>query len=271
MGWLAFVGLGLFPDCLSVKALAVLKSADYVFFDTYTSYIPGFGWRELSQLVGKEVLPLKREDVEEKDGREVLERALHWKVAFAVPGDPFVATTHVYLRNSATRRGIPVIYVPGVSIYSAAFSLAGLQIYKSGPPATIVEPSAIYRPKSAFEKVLENLKRGLHTLLLLDLDVVNMKFMSFSRAAQLVLDGLRSLGFDAKALLGVGLSLVGSDRQRAVASTLESLAGLHEDGFPQSLIVPGRLDPVEKEALMFLGADQEQLAGHAKLVERIGK
>lgn len=271
VGWLAFVGLGLCPDCVSLRALSFLKSADYVFLDTYTSYMPGFGWKELAALIGKDVVPLRRQDLEEKGGRRVLESALRGNVAFASVGDPFVATTHVYLRNAALQRKIPVIYVPGVSIHSAAFSLAGLQVYKSGPPATIVEPTDIYRPKSAFEKVVENLRRGLHTLLLLDIDLANMRFMSFSRGAQLLIEGLSEYGVDVGKLLGVGLSVVGSDRQGAVASTLEGLTGIRNNDFPQSLIVPGRLDPVETEALMFLGANQEQLANHARLVEGIGR
>jgi len=271
LSWLAFVGLGLCGDCLGLRALNVLKSSDYIFFDTYTSYFPGFGWRELSTLVGREVVPLRREDVEDRDGRVVLEKASYAKVAFASLGDPFIATTHIHLRKVAAKRGIPIIYVPGVSIYSAALSLSGLAVYKCGPPATIVEPSAIYKPKSSFEKVMENLRRGLHSLLLLDLDALNMRFMSFSRGAQLIIEGLRSYGVEAQELLGVGLSLVGSERQSAVAATLGELTSIRSDLFPQSLIVPGKLDEVEAEALMFLGANQEQLAAHAKLVERVGR
>jgi len=265
------VGLGLCGSCLSLRALDTLKASDYIYFDTYTSYIPGFGSEELSKLVGKAVTPLSREDVEDKGGRELIERALKSKVSFATLGDPFIATTHVYIRNIAMGRGIPTLYVPGVSIHSAAFSLVGLQIYKSGPTATIVEPSEIYRPRAAFEKVVGNLKRGLHTLLLLDIDVVKGRFMSFSRGAQVLAEGLIGYGVSPERLLGVGLSFVGSEGQSAVASTLLGLGGIHATAFPQSLIVPGRLDAVEAEALMFLGVNQEQLAAHARLVEELGR
>jgi len=67
------------------------------------------------------------------------------------------------------------------------------------------------------------------------------------------------------------LSFVGSEEQSAVASTLRGLGGIHTTAFPQSLIVPGRLDSVEAEALMFLGVNQEQLAAHARLIEELGR
>ncbi|MEM0121208.1 MAG: diphthine synthase [Thermoprotei archaeon] len=268
---MAFVGLGLCADCVSLRALNILKASDYIYFDTYTSYAPQFGWEELSKLVGKVVTPLQREDVEDKSGRELIEKALNSKVSFASVGDPFIATTHVYIRNVAMGKGITTLYVPGVSIHSAAFSLAGLQIYKSGPTATVVEPFGVYKPKAAFEKVVGNLKRGLHTLLLLDIDVVRGKFMSFSRGAHILAQGLKEYNVDPDRLLGVGLCAVGTQEQKAIASTISGLNGIPISVFPQSLIVPGRLDVVEAEALMFLGVNQEQLAAHARLIEELGR
>jgi diphthine synthase len=265
------VGLGLTSDCLSLRALTILRSSDYIFLDTYTSYLPGFSLDHFSGFLDKEVTPLQREDLEGRGGKDILDRALTSKVSLAAFGDPFIATTHVWLRNTAIKRGIPTVYVPGVSIYSAAFSLVGLEIYKSGPAATIVEPSNIYRPMAAYEKVILNLRRGLHTLLLLELDVQRNSLMTFSRGAQLVAEGLESFGVRVDDLLGIGISAVGSEKQGAVASPIRSLAKIRNEAFPHCLIVPGRLDAVEAEALMLLGVDQGQLALHGKLIEELGR
>jgi diphthine synthase len=272
LNWLAFVGLGLSAEKgLTLRAAEVLRLSDLVYLEDYTSLIPGFDSTKLSALIGKKIREVTRFNLEDESGAEILDNAVKTTVSFAVPGDPFIATTHIYLRNEAQKKGIPVLYIPGVSVYSAAYSLAGLQVYKSGSSATIVEPSLLYRPKTQYEKAFTNLAGGMHTFFFLDINKTEGKLMSFSRAAKLLEAGLAEFGIETNNIIGVGLGQVGSEKQFARAASLRDLQFIHDNNFPHCLILPGKLDDVEAKALMFLGADQKLIDGHAKTIERISR
>ena len=70
----------------------------------------------------------------------ILEAAKKGKAVFLVPGDPFIATTHVTLRIDAEKQGIKTRIVHGTSIISAIVSLSGLHNYKFGKTVTIPFP-----------------------------------------------------------------------------------------------------------------------------------
>ncbi|PSN86853.1 diphthine synthase [Candidatus Marsarchaeota G1 archaeon BE_D] len=218
----------------------------------------------------KEVKPLKREDLEGKGFNKIIELAKKQKVAIVIPGDPFLATTHMTAKLDAEDAGITTFYVPGISIFVVAFSLTGLQIYKAGPPATILEPSPIYNPKSSYSKLIDNLKKGLHTLLLLDIDVEKNRFLSFSRAAELVLAELNRVT-QANNLIGIGIRRANSFDQKIYIESLARLKDLHDRRFPQVLVIPGKIDPIEAKALINLGANQKLVESHARTIERIGR
>ncbi|PSN84477.1 diphthine synthase [Candidatus Marsarchaeota G1 archaeon OSP_D] len=270
MPWLAFVGLGLSANDISLKALETLKESDLIFLDSYTSLVPRFNFLKFSRLIKKEVKPLKREDLEGKGFNKIIELAKKQKVAIVIPGDPFLATTHMTAKLDAEDAGITTFYVPGISIFVVAFSLTGLQIYKAGPPATILEPSPIYNPKSSYSKLIDNLKKGLHTLLLLDIDVEKNRFLSFSRAAELVLAELNRVT-QANNLIGIGIRRANSFDQKIYIESLARLKDLHDRRFPQVLVIPGKIDPIEAKALINLGANQKLVESHARTIERIGR
>jgi len=264
------VGLGLSAENgLTLQALETLKFSDLVYLEDYTSLIPDFDPVKLSASIGKEVKLVTRFNLEEEGGEEILERATRTTVCLAVPGDPFIATTHIYLRNEAQKNGVPVLYVPGVSIYPAAYSLAGLQIYKSGSSATIVEPTPLYHPRIQYRKAFTNLVNGLHTFFFLDINRAEGKMMSFSQAAKLLENGLAEFEVETGNLIGVGLRQVGSPKQVARAASLKELQQVRDDNFPQCLILPGKLDDIEAKALMFLGANEKLIVDHAKAIEKI--
>jgi len=56
------------------------------------------------------------------------------------------------------------------SVLSAAIGESGLQAYKFGKMVTLAYWRDNYKPMSAYDVISENLSRGLHTLLLLDID-----------------------------------------------------------------------------------------------------
>ena len=124
---LVFVGLGLNDDKgITVKGLEETKAADAVFMETYTSRMPDFSMERFEAEIGKKVQLIERRDLEEDNGKLILQAAKTGKAVFLVPGDPFIATTHVTLRIDAEKQGIKTRVVHGISIMSAIVSLSGL-------------------------------------------------------------------------------------------------------------------------------------------------
>ncbi|MEM3086809.1 MAG: diphthine synthase [Halobacteria archaeon] len=242
---LVFVGLGLWDERdISLRGLDEVRSADHLFAEFYTSTLGGASVERLETLYGKKITVLKREEVENSPG-PLLEKAKAGTAVLLVGGDPMVATTHVDLRLRALSLGIPVRIVHGPSIVSAAAALAGLQSYKFGRSATVVAPfkPGMPVPRSAYDALRENLRRGLHTLLLLD------PGLAIPRALELLeaVEEERREGVLPRTFVGVARA--GSESPRVRAGTPDELRGVDFGGMPHVLVCPGELHFVEAEAL----------------------
>ncbi len=169
MGELRFVGLGLGDERgLSRRALDALRSASEVYAEEYTAVAPPDTLERLSSELGRPVRRLDRPAVEAEHALiDALERS--GTVALLVVGDPFAATTHVALRLAAERAGHGWRYYPNASILTAAAGYLGLQHYRFGRTVSLPIPQPGFRPRSPLEQLDGNRRRGLHTLLLLDL------------------------------------------------------------------------------------------------------
>ena len=72
---LSFVGLGLYDvKSVTVRGAEVIREADFVFLENYTSELVGSGVEELEEYYGKDIEILQREDVE-VDPERILESA----------------------------------------------------------------------------------------------------------------------------------------------------------------------------------------------------
>jgi len=157
LGELLFIGLGLYGiKSLSLAGLEEARKADAVFLETYTSLMPALSIVELEKLVGKCISIVSRQDLEQEEGRKILDEAKRGKAALLVPGDPLIATTHVDLRIRAKRQGIESYVVHGASIVSAAIGLSGLQNYKFGRSVTIPLSENGYFSEAPYRTILEN-------------------------------------------------------------------------------------------------------------------
>ncbi len=261
---LIFIGLGLQGKGLSLRGLEDAQSADVIYAELYTSLVPEIYLSELEWRLSKPIKVLDREKVEQHP-EEILERAKIQKVAFLVPGDPMVATTHVDLRLRAAKRGIETRVIHGASIASAAPGLAGLQSYKFGRSATIPFPD---NPSETPYRVLaENLKRGLHTLLLLDITADKRRALSANDAIKILLDLESKLekGVFTPQTLAVVVARAGSPDPKVKADHIKRLQKLDFGHPPHVLIVPGKLHFLEAEALrVFAGAPAEVVEKHAR-------
>lgn len=243
---LYLVGLGLSPSFLTEAAKEAVKSSQCVFIDVYTSYFD-------PAALGVEAKPLDRRELEDRGGAAIEECLRAGKdAALLVPGDPLAATAHAALVASFRRKGYEVIVVPGVSAICAAMSAACLSIYKLGGVATVTYPRMGVYSARPYELAEQNLARGLHTLLLLDVKD-DGGFMQPSDAATVLMELERRFGkgvFVGERRVVVAYRL-GWPGGGVAVGALEEVARSRLPA-PAVLIVPGELNPVERECLSTL-------------------
>lgn len=251
MGELVFVGLGLHDERgISLKGLEEARTASAIFLEAYTSFMPGFSLESFERLVGRRVVVVSRRQLEDENGRVVLEAASDGKAVLLVPGDPLVATTHVALRLEAEKRGIKTRVVHGTSIVSAVMGLCGLHNYKFGRSVTIPFPENF--SETPYMVLAQNRGLGLHTLCLLDLDVERNRFLTVREALETLLkiEAEKRLGVVDMETLVVGVARAGSPNPTVKAGTVGELLDYDFGGPPYSLVFPGKLHFMEAEALI---------------------
>ncbi|MEM2878481.1 MAG: diphthine synthase [Candidatus Hadarchaeales archaeon] len=254
---MTFVGLGIGPGGISLRGLEIARKADIVYAELYTSPLPE---TDLEKTIGKEVRMVDRKLVEECP-EKIVRDARESNVVFLVPGDPMIATTHVALRLFAAKSGVDTMVVPSASISSAAPGLTGLQSYRFGPSATV--PFSDNPSSRPYEVLEENLKRGLHTLLLLDVRADEGRSMTIAEAVGIMFDLEKKLrrGVFTENRLAVGIARAGWDDQVIRADAAKRLVEVDFGKPPHVLVVPGKLHFVEADALrVFAGAPEEMIS-----------
>ncbi|HTY47631.1 MAG TPA: diphthine synthase [Methanomassiliicoccales archaeon] len=250
MGELVFVGLGLGTvQDMSLRALEELKSCDLVFGEFYTSKLIDSDVKALEALIGKRIKMLERAEVEE--GEEVVEEARSKRVAFVTAGDTMAATTHVDLRLHAIELGIATRLVHGVSIFTACASALGLQPYKFGRTITLPFAEKNFLPSSPYENILENNRRGLHSLILLDIRESEGRYMSAAEGVRWLLDAEKRIGGGLMRddTLVCMAARVGSSSERLLAGPAKEMAQVDMGPPLHALVLPGKLHFMEAEAL----------------------
>lgn len=260
-GELVFIGVGLYDEHgLSLRGKTEARSSDFLFMEYYTSVMPGLQLANLKEIVGKDVQVVSRKDVEENAEKLVLARAQSGKVGFIVPGDPMVATTHVDLRLRAHRAGIKTSIVHAASIASASSGATGLQSYKFGRTVTIPAAWQGEMPESIYTGLRSNLVAGLHSLVLLEVDVENNRFVSIPLALKQLLkhsEARKEPAIRPESLV-VGVARLESPDMVTKAGTVSELIEYEFGDPPYAIIIPGPLHFMEAEALVaFCGARDE--------------
>jgi len=255
---LAFIGIGLTARGLTIEGLHEAKRADYLFIDLYTSLFPKDELLVLQSLIGREVRPLRRSDLEGRGAQKILDLAERGSVVLLTVGDPFIATTHIALKVEAVKRGIKVKYVPSASIMSVVPGLTGLSSYKFGRSATVVFPEKGPN-NAAYEAIRDNSSRGLHTLLYLDLDIESGKAMTINEALRILLEveAQRREGVVRGDRLVVGIARSCWDSEVVKASKLSKLLDYDFGPPPHALVFPGVLHFMELEALKTFAGMEE--------------
>jgi diphthine synthase len=233
---LYLVGLGLHDTKdISLKGLDIVKKSDKIYAEFYTSV--SSPKEELEKVLGKPIILLSREEVETGFDR-IVEDAKNKEIVLLTGGDPMVATTHSELLLQAHKAGVKFKVIHASSIVSA-IAETGLQIYKFGRSASIPFDEKI---TSFFDVIKQNKEQGLHTILFLDLDPSENRYLSVEEA----LKRLERLGFDKETKIVVVSDL--GNGSTIKYSPLEVLKNQKFKGL-QVLVILGELHFKEKEIL----------------------
>ena len=177
---LYLIGLGLSHESdITVRGLETVKKCSRVYLEAYTSILMAANQETLESYYGREIILADRELVE-SGSDEILKDADTEDIAFLVVGDPFGATTHTDLVLRARELGIKVETIHNASIMNAV-GACGLQLYQFGQTISLVFFTDSWKPDSFYNKIMENRKIGLHTLILLDIKVKEQSIENMAR------------------------------------------------------------------------------------------
>ncbi|MEK6974450.1 MAG: diphthine synthase [Nanoarchaeota archaeon] len=236
---LYLIGLGLNDEKdISIKGLEAVKKCEFVYLEYYTSKL-NIGIKELEKIYKKKIIIADRNLIENSD--EVIKSSEKYDVALLIIGDVFSATTHINFIIECKKRNIKYEVIHNASILTA-IGETGLELYKFGKTTSI--PFDNEDVRAPIEAIKSNLKSNLHTLILLDLDTINGKYLSANEA----LKYLAQNGIPEKMKVLVCCQLGGNSK--VAYSEIRNLLNMKFDSFPQCIIVPsGKLHFIEEEAL----------------------
>ena len=250
---IVFIGLGLNDEKdISIKGLEEIKKCDKVYAEFYTAKLFGTDIQKIEKTIEKSIEVLSREETEKGD--IVLNSAAGKYVAFLTCGDPMIATTHIDLRIRAEKMGIKTEVIHGSSIVTAVPGILGLQNYKFGRATTIAFPEGNYFPTSPYDIIYDNKNIGLHTLVLLDIQVDKNRFMTANEGMNFLLDMEKQVGkkmLDENSVVCV-VARAGSENPVVRAGAINDLINLDFGPPLHSLVIPGKLHFMEIEALSVL-------------------
>ncbi|KNH08077.1 diphthine synthase-like protein [Perkinsela sp. CCAP 1560/4] len=271
---LHLIGTGLGDETdLTLRGIELIRQSDAVFLESYTSIPCAAGFLEkLQAITGKTVEPADRYFVE--DATALVELSKVKKVSLLVVGDPFSATTHSDLYIRCKAEGVDVTVVHNASILNA-IGVTGLQLYRFGQVITLCFWTDNWRPKSWFPVLEENIRRGLHTLILLDIKTKEVSDENLARGRMdtfepprymSVHEGIAQVDLVARELGSkcinessrmIAVSRLGSVKQQILHGDIRSWMArtpaevADRMGEPlHSLVLPGDLHPCELEHLL---------------------
>ncbi len=236
-------------DDMSVKGLSICKNSDKIFLERYTSFINDDEIKSLEEVTGREIIELKRSELENDFRKRILIPSKKKNIVLLVIGDPLTATTHFELLKSCVKEKIGYKVIHASSILTSV-SECGLFIYKYGKTCSIPFFEKNYKPTSFFNIISENHKNGAHTLVLLDIKKEKNKYMKISHALKVLLDiSNEKKDFFNKKTRSIGVSGLGGENQKIKCGNVNDLLKTDFTSKPRCIIIPGKLNSVEEDYL----------------------
>jgi len=267
---LFFIGLGIHgAKGIPLIGLDIVKKAEKVYLDVYTSPISQDEINSLQGLMSNKIIKVGRDFIE--DGHEIINQARQKDVVLIASGDPMVATTHVDLRLRAEKSGIKTNVIHGSSILCALSGETGLHVYNFGKLVTLMR-SGLTPISTVYEVIHENLMRGLHTIILLEYEHSTGFFLKPDEALKSLLsmeEDFKQGILDDETFVIIA-SRIGSNSQLLSGGKIGSL--IHKDYGepPHAIIVPGRLHFTEIDALKtLLKIDEDQITDNSSRAKNL--
>ncbi|QGA80807.1 diphthine synthase [Candidatus Nanohalobium constans] len=226
------IGLGLDNKEATEKGLEAIKSADKAYAEFYTN-TETINLERIEEKTDSSIQKLSRKEVEQED--KILEEAKDSDVAFLVSGDALTATTHYDIKHRAEEKEIETEVVHAPSIFTS-IAETGLNVYKFGRTVTLPENG---KPDSVIKYVEKNDEIGLHSLILLDIN------LEASEAAEKILE-MKPEFSKREALV---LERANLETQEISRMTLEEVSEKEFGEPPHCLILPGEKSHKEEEFL----------------------
>ena len=243
-----FIGLGISGISeLSDNTISVIKNADTVYLESFTSPISETEKEQLANMCDGEFKIAKRWLVE--DGNEILENAKKREVVLISYGDPYIATTHLELKTRAVTDKIETKTIHSSSIVSSLIGEIGLQYYKVGKILTIMnDPKSMITP---YNTISNNLLSKMHSVILLEYNEDKSFFLAPQDALALLLDAEKIqngkiISLDTFAIIA---SRIGKSDQNITSGKISNLIKKEFGNPPHTIIIPGSLHFTESNAV----------------------
>ena len=246
MLWIAGLGISGI-ESISIETQKLLKNADIVYLEQFTSPVTKLESNKIRKLVKGEFKIAKRWMVE--DGKEILKNSKKKKVVLLTYGDPYIATTHIELRTRAIQEKIKTKTIHAASSITALVGECGLHYYKIGRIVTVMkDPKTLTTP---YHVTYSNALAGNHTVLLLEYNQDEKFFLEPVNALSYLLSTEKEQ--KRKIILPstfvIIASRIGFKNQAITAGKISNLIKKNFGKPPHTIIIPGQLHFTESDAL----------------------
>ncbi|HSG74002.1 MAG TPA: diphthine synthase [Nitrosopumilaceae archaeon] len=267
---LCFAGLGLSGiESISLEIQKLLKDADVVYLEQFTSPISKLELNKIKKIVKGEFKIAKRWMVE--DGKEILKNSKKKKVILLTYVDPFIATTHIELRTRAIQEKIKTKIIHAASAITALVGECGLHYYKVGRLVTIMND--LKSMTTPYYVIYTNALAGNHTVLLLEYNQDAKFFLEPSKALEdlLTTEKEQKRKIISPSTFAIIASRIGFKNQKITAGKISSLLKQSFGKPPHSIIIPGQFHFTESDALKIFANCLDEPLDNSKNIKKISK
>lgn len=234
-------GIGNNIDEIPIGVIKWIKKADFVFLESYTNFLDKNSLKFLKK-IRNDIKIVDRKFVEEKLEKLILKNP-NKKILLLVSGSPLFATTHISLIVFCKVNNISYKILNAPSIFDEIGKI-GISLYKFGRIISI----PFHESESFFMDLINNIRNNLHTLILLDIDPKNDKYVSVKEALERILkleDKYKTGLIDVNKEIIV-CSNLGRKNEKVLIGKISDFLNLDLDP-PICIIFPANLNEIEKE------------------------
>lgn len=245
---LHIIGTGLndYKD-ITLRAFDIIKNADIIYQECYTS-MQNVDYKDIELAINKKIVLADRKLVEET--MEIVEQARNKSIVFLVCGTPLFATTHLDIIIRAKKLGVGINIIHNTSILNVK-GCYGLYSYNYGKTVSIPYFTETCKYVSCYDNIWVNYKNNMHTLCLLDIKSDENRFMNATEAIEQLLycESVRDMGMISHETEIFVVCRFGTDDELVKFGKIKDLMGIDFGRPLHSLIIPGKIDEIEREII----------------------